>query len=92
MKLEVIVPEEFTGEVVGNLSGRRAQIGGMTPRGDLQVIRAEAPLAQMFGYATVLRSMTQGRGTFTMEFDRYDRLPPELAKEITGGIRQRVVA
>ncbi|MCJ7668244.1 MAG: elongation factor G [Anaerolineae bacterium] len=92
MKLEVIVPEEFTGEVVGNLSGRRAQIGGMTGRGDLQVIRAEAPLAQMFGYATVLRSMTQGRGTFTMEFDRYDGLPPQLAEEITGGIRQRVVA
>ncbi|MFQ6000999.1 MAG: elongation factor G, partial [Anaerolineae bacterium] len=85
MKLEVIVPEEFTGEVVGDLSARRARIEGMTPRGNLQVIRAEAPLAQMFGYATVLRSMTQGRGTFTMEFDHYDRLPPELAEEITGG-------
>ncbi|MGB5931632.1 MAG: elongation factor G [Anaerolineae bacterium] len=92
MKLEVIVPEQFTGEVVGDLSARRAQIGGMTPRGDLQVIRAQAPLAQMFSYATALRSMTQGRGTFTMEFDRYDRLPPELAEEITGGIRQRVMA
>jgi len=92
MKLEVIVPEEFTGEVVGDLSARRAQIGGMTPRGDLQVIRAQAPLAQMFGYATALRSMTQGRGTFTMEFDHYDRLPPELAEAITGGIRKRVMA
>lgn len=92
VKLEVIVPEQFTGEVVGDLSARRAQIGGMTPRGDLQVIRAQAPLAQMFSYATALRSMTQGRGTFTMEFDRYDRLPPELAEEITGGIRQRVMA
>lgn len=92
MKLEVIVPEQFTGEVVGDLSARRAQIGGMTPRGDLQVIRAQAPLAQMFSYATALRSMTQGRGTFTMEFDHYDRLPPELAEEITGGIRQRVMA
>jgi elongation factor G len=92
MKVEVIVPEEFTGEVVGDLSGRRAQIGGMAPRGDLQVIRAEAPLAQMFGYATALRSMTQGRGTFTMEFDHYDRLPPELAEDITGGIRQWVMA
>jgi len=92
MKLEVIVPEQFTGEVVGDLSARRAQIGGMTPRGDLQVIRAQAPLVQMFSYATALRSMTQGRGTFTMEFDRYDRLPPELAEEITGGIRQRVMA
>ncbi len=92
MKLEVIVPEEFTGEVVGDLSARRAQIGGMTPRGNLQVIRAEVPLAQMFGYATALRSMSQGRGTFTMEFDHYDRLPPELAEEITGGIRQRVMA
>jgi len=92
MKLEVIVPEEFTGEVVGDLSARRAQIGGMTPRENLQVVRAQAPLAQMFGYATALRSMTQGRGTFTMEFDHYDRLPPELAEEITGGIRQRVTA
>ncbi|MFQ5886696.1 MAG: elongation factor G, partial [Anaerolineae bacterium] len=92
MKLEVIVPEEFTGEVVGDLSARRAQIGGMTPRGNLQAIRAQAPLAQMFGYATALRSMTQGRGTFTMEFDHYDRLPPELAEEITGGLRQRVMA
>lgn len=92
MRLEVIVPEQFTGEVVGDLSARRAQIGGMTPRGDLQVIRAQAPLAQMFSYATALRSMTQGRGTFTMEFDHYDRLPPELAEEITGGIRQRVMA
>jgi len=92
MKLEVIVPEEFTGEVVGDLSARRARIEGMTPRGNLQVIRAQAPLAQMFGYATALRSMTQGRGTFTMEFDHYDRLPPELAEEITGGIRQRVMA
>jgi len=92
MKVEVIVPEEFTGEVVGDLSARRAQIRGMTPRGALQVIGAEAPLAQMFGYATALRSMTQGRGTFTMEFDHYDRLAPEIAEEITGGIRQRVMA
>jgi len=92
MRLEVIVPEEFIGEVVGDLSARRAQIGGITPRGDLQVIQAEAPLAQMFGYATALRSMTQGRGTFTMEFDHYDRLPSELAEEITGGMKQQVMA
>jgi elongation factor G len=71
MKLEVVVPEEYVGDVIGDLNSRRAQIEGMEVRGNLQAVRAHAPLAEMFGYATALRSLTQGRGTFTMEFDYY---------------------
>ncbi|MGB3905978.1 MAG: elongation factor G, partial [Anaerolineae bacterium] len=71
MKVEVVVPEEFVGEVIGDLNSRRAQIEGMEAQGTLQAVRAHAPLAEMFGYATGLRSLTQGRGTFTMEFDYY---------------------
>ena len=72
MDIEVVGPEEFTGDIVGNLSARRGSIDGIEPRGvGMQAIRAHAPLAEMFGYATDLRSMTQGRGTFTMEFDYY---------------------
>ncbi|MEA3459725.1 MAG: elongation factor G [Chloroflexota bacterium] len=85
MKLEVVIPEEFTGDVIGDLSARRAQIEGVKPRSDgLQVLRACVPLAEMFGYATGLRSMTQGRGTFTMEFDHYGQVPPEVMDKITG--------
>jgi elongation factor G len=71
MKLEVVVPEDFVGEVMGDLNSRRAQIEGMEARGALRAVGAHAPLAEMFGYATALRSLTQGRGTFTMEFDYY---------------------
>jgi elongation factor G len=89
MGLEVVVPEDFLGEVLGNLSSRRAQITGIQSRhGGLQTIRAHAPLAEMFGYATQLRSMTQGRGTFTMEFDHYAQVPPESAEAIIGGWRR----
>lgn len=71
MKVEVVLPEDFVGEVMGDLSSRRAQIEGMEARGPLQAVWAHVPLAEMFGYATSLRSLTQGRGTFTMEFDYY---------------------
>jgi elongation factor G len=71
MRVEVVVPEEFVGDVIGDLNSRRAQIEGMEARGAVQAVRAHAPLAEMFGYATSLRSLTQGRGTFTMEFDYY---------------------
>ena len=85
MKVEVVVPDEFTGDVIGNLSARRGSIDGMGPRGDgLQAIDAHVPLAEMFGYATNLRSMTQGRGTFTMEFDHYVQVPDNVAKAILG--------
>jgi elongation factor G len=86
MRVEVVVPENFMGDIIGDLSARRAHIEGMEPRaGGLTAIRAFVPLATMFGYATDLRSKTQGRGTFTMEFDHYDQLPPNIAEEIVGG-------
>jgi elongation factor G len=89
MGIEVISPEEFTGDIVGNLSSRRGNIDGMEPRsGGTQAIRAHVPLAEMFGYATDLRSMTQGRGTFTMEFDYYDEVPEALAKQVLSGWRR----
>jgi elongation factor G len=75
MKVETVVPEDFVGEVMGDLNSRRAQIEGMDSRGSQQAVRAHAPLAEMFGYATALRSLTQGRGTFTMEFDYYSEVP-----------------
>ncbi|MFQ5946698.1 MAG: elongation factor G [Anaerolineae bacterium] len=93
MRLEAVVPEGFTGEVVGDLSARRAQIEGMSPRRNFQVVRARVPLAEMFGYATVIRSLTQGRGTFTMEFDHYQEVSPDLARSLGGGgVRERVTA
>ena len=83
MKVEVVVPEDFTGTIVGNLSARRAIIEGMDPRaGGATSIRAIVPLGEMFGYATDLRSMTQGRGSSTMEFDRYSQAPSNVADEI----------
>lgn len=82
MKVEVSTPEEFVGDVIGNLNQRKAQIEGIERKGDLQAVRAFAPLAGMFGYATDLRSMTQGRGTFTMEFDHYAEVPKETADRI----------
>jgi len=80
MRLEVVVPEDFVGEVMGDLNSRRAQIEGMEARGALQAVQAHAPLAEMFGYATTLRSLTQGRGTFTMEFDYYAEGQPVVSK------------
>jgi len=78
MKVEAVVLEDFVGEVMADLSSRRAQIEGMEARGALQAVQAHAPLAEMFGYATGLRSLTQGRGTFTMEFDYYAEIPKSL--------------
>jgi elongation factor G len=83
MSVEVVTPEEFMGDVIGDLNRRRGRIEGMEPRGNTQVIRAFVPLAQMFGYATDLRSQTQGRATYTMQFDHYAEMPSSLAEEIT---------
>ncbi|MCC6187850.1 MAG: elongation factor G [Anaerolineales bacterium] len=85
MKVEVTVPEEFMGDVLGDLAARRASIEGMEPRQNVQAIRAMVPLAEMFGYATDLRSATQGRGVYTMEFHHYQQLPPNLAEEALKG-------
>ncbi|MHB8992196.1 MAG: elongation factor G, partial [Chloroflexota bacterium] len=82
MKVEVVMPEESLGDVMGDLSSRRAQIHGIEARGELQGVRALVPLAEMFGYATELRSMTSGRGTYTMEFGHYEAVPASVSKEI----------
>ncbi len=82
MKVEVTTPEEFMGDVIGNLNGRRGQIDGIDEHGTSRMIRSHVPLAEMFGYATELRSMTQGRATYSMEFGRYAEVPNNLATEL----------
>jgi elongation factor G len=81
-KVEVVTPEEFMGDVIGDLNRRRGQVHGMEPRGNAQVVTAHVPLSEMFGYATDVRSMSQGRATYTMQFDRYDEVPPNIAEKI----------
>ena len=88
MKLEVVVPEDFFGDTIGDLSARRGKIEETKDRINLKVIDAKVPLAEMFGYATSLRSLTEGRGTFTMEFDRYEEVPNNIAQEIIEGKRR----
>ena len=82
MDIEVITPEEYMGEVIGNLSSRRGRIESMTQRGNARVIRGFVPIANMFGYATDLRSLTQGRGNSTMQLSHYEEVPKALAEEI----------
>ena len=93
MKVEVVVPEKFMGDITGNLSSKRGQIEAMEDRGDLKVVRAFVPLSEMFGYVTNLRSMTEGRGSSTMEFDHYAVVPQSVATTIIenrSGISTRV--
>ncbi|MDA8385119.1 MAG: elongation factor G, partial [Actinomycetota bacterium] len=87
MSVEVVTPEEYMGDVIGDLSSRRGKIEGMEQRGSAQVIRAQVPLAEMFGYATDLRSRTQGRATYTMQFNSYQEVPDSIAKEIVARVR-----
>ena len=88
MKVEIITPDEFTGDVMGDLSSRRGSIGGMDPRpGGVTAVDATVPLSEMFGYATNLRSITQGRANFTMEFDHYAQVPESLKEKILSGGR-----
>jgi elongation factor G len=82
MKVEVTVPEDYMGDVIGDLNSRRGRIEGMEARAGAQVIRAQVPLAEMFGYATDLRSRTQGRGVYSMQFDHYEEVPNNVAKAI----------
>jgi elongation factor G len=83
MAVEVTTPEEYLGDVMGNLNSRRGRIESMNPLGNAQIVKASVPLSEMFGYATDLRSMTQGRADFTMQFDRYEEVPQSIASEIT---------
>ncbi|EWH23372.1 elongation factor G [Bacillus haynesii] len=82
MKVEVVIPEEYMGDIMGDITSRRGRVEGMEARGNAQVVRAMVPLAEMFGYATALRSNTQGRGTFTMYMDHYEEVPKSIAEEI----------
>jgi len=87
MDVEVVTPEDYMGDVIGDLTARRGRIGAMNARGNSQVIDAQVPLAEMFGYATDLRSKTQGRATYTMQFSRYEEVPNSLAEEIVKRVR-----
>jgi len=82
MKVEVVTPDDFMGTVVGDLNSKRAQIQEMGERGNVKIVRALVPLAEMFGYATSLRSMTQGRASYSMEFNEYKEVPNNVAQEI----------
>ena len=87
MEVEVVTPENYMGDVMGDLSARRGKVEGMEQRGNAQVVRAQVPLGEMFGYATDLRSRTQGRATYTMQFDSYQPVPESIAQEITARVR-----
>ena len=83
MSVEVVTPEDYMGDVVGDLNSRRGRVGQMEARGTNQVVSAQVPLSEMFGYATDLRSRTQGRATYTMQFDSYQQTPGSVQEEIT---------
>ena len=87
MAVEVVTPEDYLGDVIGDLASRRGHVEGMDQRANNQVVRAEVPLAEMFGYATDVRSRTQGRATYTMQFRSYQEVPEQVAKEIVARVR-----
>ena len=87
MAVEVVTPEDYMGDVIGDLNSRRGRIGQMEGRGNAQVIDAQVPLSEMFGYANDLRSRTQGRATYSMQFDNYQQVPPNIAEDIVKRIR-----
>ncbi|SDN77655.1 elongation factor G [Bacillus sp. OK048] len=82
MRVEVVIPEEYLGDIMGQITARRGRVEGMEARGNAQVVRAQVPLSEMFGYATSLRSSTQGRGVFSMHFDHYEEVPKSVSEEI----------
>jgi elongation factor G len=92
MGVEVVTPRDYVGAVIGNLNSRRGRIVSQEIRGGSEVIRASVPLGHMFGYATDLRSMTQGRATYTMQFARYEEVPPAIAEEIMAKVAGRPAA
>jgi elongation factor G len=85
MDVEVVTPEDYLGDVMGDLSSRRGKIGGMTQRAQAQVVGASVPLSEMFGYSTTLRSLSQGRAVYTMQFSHYAKVPQSKADEIIAG-------
>jgi elongation factor G len=87
MDVEVVLPEEYMGEVIADLTSRRGKIAGMFSRSDARIVAATVPLAEMFGYATRLRSLTQGRAVYTMQFSRYSPLPEAIEEQLVNRIR-----
>ena len=87
MDVEVVVPEEYMGDVIGDLSSRRGRIGGMFQRSDARVVAASVPLSEMFGYSTRLRSITQGRAVYSMQFSRYEEMPQQMAEQIVAKVK-----
>ena len=88
MNLEVTVPDSFMGDVIGDLNAKRGRILGLEPAGSFQVIKAQVPLAELLKYAIDLRSLTQGRGSFTMSFDHYEEVPARIAEEIVDRVKK----
>ena len=89
MRVEVVVPEDYMGDVIGDLNSRRGKVRSMEARGGTQIVNARVPLSEMFGYATELRSRTQGRATYSMHFDRYEQVPDSVSEEIVARIQGR---
>ncbi len=87
MDVEVVTPADYLGDVMGDLSSRRGKVGGMLQRGEAQVIGASVPLGEMFGYSTTLRSMSQGRAVYSMQFSHYEPVPKSKAEEIINKIQ-----
>jgi elongation factor G len=87
MDVEVVVPEDYLGQVMGDLNSRRGRIRGIVPRRDAQVVAALVPLGEMFGYATTLRSLTQGRAIYTMQFSHYEPVPQSVAESLTEKVK-----
>jgi elongation factor G len=87
MNVEVVCPDAYMGDILGDLSSRRGKIGGMTQRGEAQVIAASVPLSEMFGYSTKLRSQSQGRAVYSMEFSHYEEVPKSKAEEIINKVK-----
>ena len=86
MKVEVVTPEEYMGDIIGDLNSRRGHVGGMDQRGNARVIDAMVPLANMFGYINTLRSASQGRAQFSMQFDHYEKVPEAVAEEVRASL------
>jgi elongation factor G len=91
MSVEIVVPEEYMGDVIADVNSRRGRVEGMELRGSSQIIKVLVPLAEMFGYATDLRSRTQGRGSYTMHLHGYEQLPAAQAEELIGRVQGKVL-
>lgn len=87
MNVEIVLPDEYLGDVIGDLNSRRARIHGIGQRSSARLVSASVPLSEMFGYATTLRSLSQGRATYTMQFSHYEALPEKMTEALVGGSR-----